>query len=152
MTSSDPILYSPALPQNVSGVLAGRVGAFLVDVLMVGFFWAFFLLVVFVLGFFTFGLAWFLIAPLFPMVAVIYNGLTISGPRRGTIGMRVAGLEMRMIDGREVPFVVAAVHVVFYYLSVTILTPLVLVVGLLRSDRRMLHDLLAGVIVVRRQA
>ncbi len=150
MTSRNPIIRQPIAAPDVSGVLAGRVGAFLVDVVIVGLLWGLFLVVVFVLGFLTFGLAWFLIGPLFPIVAVIYNGLTISGPQRGTIGMRVAGIEMRMADGREVPFVVAAVHAIFYYVSVVILTPLVLLFGLFRADRRLLHDLLAGVIAIRR--
>jgi uncharacterized RDD family membrane protein YckC len=45
---------------------------------------------------------------------------------------------------------IAAVHAIFYYVSVSFLTPLILLVGLFRSDSRMLHDLLAGVIAVRR--
>jgi uncharacterized RDD family membrane protein YckC len=106
--------------------------------------------VLLVLGFVTFGLSWFLIAPLFPIVAVLYNALTISGRRRGTWGMRMFGVEIRTMSGQTPPFVVAAVHALFFYVSVSALTPFVLLVGLLRDDRRLLHDLLAGLIAVRR--
>ena len=135
---------------TTTGVLGGRVLAYLVDLVVVFFLWAIFVTVLTVLGFVTFGLAWLLIAPLFPIVAVLYSGLTISGPRRGTIGMRMAGVQVQNTDGQPVPFVVAAVHAIFFYVSVSMLTPLVLLFGLFRSDRRLLHDLLAGLIAVRR--
>ncbi len=64
--------------------------------------------------------------------------------------MRMFGVEMRMSTARPAPFVVAAVHAVFFYVSVSMLTPLVLLFGLFRDDRRLLHDLLAGLIAVRR--
>ena len=84
-------------------------------------------------------------------VALVYNGITVSGPRHGTWGMRTFGIEMRMAEsGGPVPFVVAAVHAIFFYVSVTFLTPVVLLFGLFRSDRRLLHDLFAGTITVRR--
>ena len=137
------------VPQT-SGVLAGRVGAWLIDVCVVAALWLFFSAVLLVLGFLTFGLAWVLLAPLFPLIAVIYSGLTVSGPRRGTWGMRMTGVEMRTMSGQTPGFVVAAVHAIFFYVTVSTLTPLVLLFGLVRDDRRLLHDLLAGLIAVRR--
>jgi uncharacterized RDD family membrane protein YckC len=65
--------------------------------------------------------------------------------------MRLFGVRLQMAEsGGEVSFLIAAVHAIFYYVSVSFLTPLILLVGLFRSDSRMLHDLLAGVIAVRR--
>jgi uncharacterized RDD family membrane protein YckC len=145
---STPVRYTPAV--DTSGVLGGRVGAWLVDFCVIGLLWAIFSVALFILGFLTFGLAWFLLAPLFPIIAVIYSGLTVSGPRRGTFGMRMFGVEMRTTSGQTAPFIVAAVHAVFFYISVSTLTPLVLLFGLFRDDRRLLHDLLAGLIAVRR--
>lgn len=141
----------PATP-NVSGVLAGRTVAFFVDLIFISLIWGslFFVLMI-PLGILTAGLIWFLVPPLFPIVALLYNGFTIGGRKQATIGMRLFGVKMQMAEsGGEVSFLIAAVHAIFYYVSVTILTPLVLIVGLLRSDGRMLHDLLAGVIAVRR--
>ncbi|MBU3732026.1 MAG: RDD family protein [Beijerinckiaceae bacterium] len=141
----------PTAP-NVSGVLAGRTIAFFVDLLFIGLIWAalFFVLMI-PLGIITAGLIWFLVPPLFPVIALLYNGFTISGRKQATPGMRLFGIKMQMAEsGGSVSFLIAAVHAIFYYVSVTILTPLILLVGILRSDGRMLHDLLAGVIAVRR--
>ncbi|MHB2165995.1 RDD family protein [Alsobacter sp. R-9] len=142
----------PAYPSapDVRGVLGARIGAFCVDVVVVFFLWLLFTVVLFVLGFLTFGLSWLLLAPLFPIVALLYNGLTVSGRHRGTIGMRLFGVEMRTVSGNTPAFVVAAVHALFYYVTVTTLTPFILLFGLVREDRRMIHDLLSGVIAVRK--
>jgi uncharacterized RDD family membrane protein YckC len=145
-TSVTPYVPAP----DTAGVLGGRMGAWFIDVCVIGLLWAIFSVALFVLGFLTFGLTWMLLAPLFPIIAVIYSGLTVSGRHRGTIGMRVFGVEMRTMSGQTAPFIVAAVHAVFFYVSISTLTPLVLLFGLFRDDRRLLHDILAGLIAVRR--
>lgn len=152
MSQVPPIVRGPvfdAVP-DTRGMLGSRVAAFCVDFIAIGIIWLAFVVVLLILGFVTFGLSWFLIAPLFPVVAVLYNALTVSGRRRGTWGMRMFGVEIRTMSGQTAPFVVAAVHALFFYVSVSALTPFVLLVGLLRDDRRLLHDLLAGLIAVRR--
>ena len=136
-------------PPGLKGVLASRVFAFFFDaivitIMVVVLFWLFF-----VLGFFTFGLSWFLIPPLFWLTALIYNGVTISGRSHATLGMRLFGIELVGIDGRPLSFLTAAVHAVLFYISVSVLTLLILLVGLVRDDRRMLHDLLTGAIAQR---
>lgn len=96
----------------------------------------------------TFGLSLFVLPPLFPLIAFFYNGLFVSGRRMATPGMRITDLEMRLVDGGRVPFIVAAVHAVLFYISW--LFPVIFLVSLLASDKRCLHDMLAGVIIVRR--
>ena len=97
----------------------------------------------------TFGLSLVLLPPLFPFVAFFYNGLSVSGSRMATPGMRAADLQMRMdSDGARVPFIYAAVHAVLFYLSW--MFPPVLLVPLVTADKRCLHDILSGVIFVRR--
>ncbi len=147
-TTPQPMPTAP----NVSGVLAGRTVAFFVDLIFISLIWgALFFVLMIPLGIITAGLIWFLVPPLFPIIALLYNGFTISGRKQATPGMRLFGVKMQMAEsGGEVSFLIAAVHAIFYYVSVTILTPLILLVGVLRSDGRMLHDLLAGVIAVRR--
>lgn len=136
-------------PPGLRGVLASRIFAFFFDaiiiaLMVVGLAW-----ILFVLGFFTFGLSWFLIPPLFWLTALIYNGVTISGRRHSTLGMRIFGIELIGTDGRPLSFLAAAVHAVLFYISVSVFTVLILLVGLVRDDRRMLHDLLTGAIAVR---
>ena len=97
----------------------------------------------------TFGLSLLLLPPLFPFVAFFYNGLSVSGPRMATFGMRAAGLELRMADnGGRVPFVYAAIHAVLFYFSW--MFPPVFLLSLFTPDKRCLHDMLSGVIFTRR--
>lgn len=96
----------------------------------------------------TLGLSLFFVPPLFPFVAFFYNGLTVSGWRMATPGMNAMDLEMRCVDGSRVPFLNAAVHAVLFYVSW--MFPPIFLVSLLSSDKRCLHDMLAGVIVSRR--
>lgn len=151
VSTRDPgpvVTYAPV--EDGAGVLGARLGAWVVDVCVISILWLVFALALFILGFLTFGLAWTLLGPLWPIVAVLYSGFTVSGSQRATLGMRLFGVELRTLAGQTAPFVVAAVHAVFFYVSVSMLTPLVLLFGLFRQDRRLLHDLLAGLIAVRR--
>ncbi|MDB5594586.1 MAG: domain containing protein [Hyphomicrobiales bacterium] len=151
-SSVSPQAFWPArLPYAaLAGVRTRRIGAICLDLIAITIIFTAVLMVLFVLGIVTFGLTWFLIPPLFPAIALFYNGMTISGWRMATPGMRAMDLEMRTSDGGRVPFLTAAVHAVLFYLSWTILTPLVLLVSLIANDKRCLHDIVAGVVVTRR--
>jgi uncharacterized RDD family membrane protein YckC len=51
-------------------------------------------------------------------------------------------------SGARVPFINAAAHAVLFYLSWFF--PLLFLVSLVDGEKRCLHDMLAGVVVVRR--
>ncbi len=90
-----------------------------------------------------------ILPPLFPLVAFFYNGLSVSGRKMGTPGMRALDLEMRSNgDGGRVSFLAAAVHAVLFYFSLSF--PFIFLWTLFAENKRLLHDLLADVIVVRR--
>ena len=59
-------------------------------------------------------------------------------------------LEVRLTNGQPVPFLNAAVHGVLFWLSWYLTGGLVLLTSLVTADKRCLHDILAGVVVVRR--
>jgi len=97
----------------------------------------------------TLGFALFFLPPLWPIVAFFYNGLSVSGRNMATPGMRAMDLEMRMDeDGARVPFVNAAVQAVLFYMSWFF--PPIFLVSLIDAEKRCLHDILAGVVIVRR--
>jgi uncharacterized RDD family membrane protein YckC len=98
---------------------------------------------------FTLGLSFFFLPPLWPIVAFFYSGVSMSSSRMATPGMRAMGLEVRMRDtGAPVPFLNAAAHGAFFYLSWFF--PLVFLVTLVDNEKRFLHDIVSGVIVLRR--
>lgn len=134
----------------LDGVRTRRMLALLFDLIFITVIVAVAFVFLLVLGVLTLGLSWLLIPFLYPIVALFYNGVTISGPNRATPGMRMMDLEMRLTDGYSVPFIYAAVHAVLFYLSWTILTPAILLVCLFTRNKRCLHDILAGVVVTRR--
>ncbi len=136
----------------LEGVRTRRTLAILFDLMFVTIIVAIAFMLLLVLGVLTFGLSWLAIPFLYPVVALFYNGMTISGPNMATPGMRMMDLEMRLTDGHRVPFIYAAVHAVLFYLSWTLLTPFVLLASLVLRNKRCLHDMLAGVVVTRRAA
>jgi uncharacterized RDD family membrane protein YckC len=144
--SSRPADAWSALPREaLAGVRTRRIVAVALDLVLVTILsfviWALLLIV-------TLGLSLLLLPPLFPFVAFFYNGFTIAGWRRATPGMKAMDLEMRLTNGLPVPFLYAAVHAVLFYVSW--LFPPVLLVSLVTTDKRCLHDIFAGVVVVRR--
>jgi uncharacterized RDD family membrane protein YckC len=150
----DPIEIIPPYeerdyPPPVSGVLGSRLLAYFVDLMVIGLLVIFYSFLASLLGFFTFGLTWFFVPIMLPLVALFYNGFTLSGPYRATWGMRLVGVEMRMRNGGRVNFLVAAVHAVMFYMLNYCFTPMILLFGLLRSDRRLAHDLLTDTIIIR---
>jgi uncharacterized RDD family membrane protein YckC len=143
---SAPMFVEAYLPPGaVAGVRIRRIVALVFDLVVVSIL-AFALWLA--LAVLTFGLSLFILPPLFPIVAFFYNGLTVSGYRMATPGMRAMDLEMRLTDSARVPFLNAAVHAVLFYVST--MFPPVFLVSLLSADKRCLHDMLAGVVVTRR--
>jgi uncharacterized RDD family membrane protein YckC len=151
-----PHAYDPATqPELFEGVLARRVVAFLIDVLIISVPLAFLGIFIFMFGLVTFGLGWFLylgFGPLAVIWALLYYGLTFGSAASATIGMRMMDLEMRTWYGAPAYFVLGAVHAIGYWLTVSFLTPLVLLVGLFNERRRLLHDMLVGTIVINNAA
>jgi uncharacterized RDD family membrane protein YckC len=79
---------------------------------------------------------------------LIYYGTTFGSPASATIGMRLMGLEMRTWYGAPCYFVLGAVHAVAFYISMSALSPLVLLVCFFNARQRLLHDILLGTVVI----
>lgn len=130
----------------LAGVRSRRILAVCIDLIFVSILVALLWIAAIVL---TLGLALFFLPPLWPIVAFFYNGLTVSGRNMATPGMRMMDLEMRMHDtGSRVPFLNAAAQAVLFYVSWFF--PPIFLVSLVDSEKRCLHDILAGVVMVRR--
>jgi uncharacterized RDD family membrane protein YckC len=151
-----PHAYDPARnPELFRGVLGRRFIAFVLDVVIIMLPVAFAAVLIFFLGLVTFLLGWALFWLLYPAAlvwALVYCGTTLGGPASATIGMRLMGLEMRTWYGAPAYFVLGAAHAIVFWITVTILTPLVLVVGLLNERQRLLHDILIGTVVINNPA
>lgn len=138
-------------PELFRGVLARRVFAFLLDLIVISIPIILGYLFIAVFGLITLGLGWALFWPAWPasvLWAIIYYGACIGGPHSATLGMRVMDLELRTWYGAPGYFLLGAMHAVLFWISVSVLSPLVLLVGLFNSRRRLLHDIVLGTVVI----
>ncbi len=135
------------------GVLSRRFFAYLIDILIIFGLITLLAIAIFVFGIFTLTLGWWLYGLLFPpMVAIVYNALTIGGPAQSTVGMRMMGLKVvDAASGGPVDKITAAVHALLFYVAAgtLVLWAIDLFIGFARADRRLGHDLVTGVVLVR---
>jgi uncharacterized RDD family membrane protein YckC len=151
-----PHAFDPVTrPELFAGVLERRLVAFLIDLIVItvplGLFAAF----IMIFGLMTLGLGFFLFfiyGPIAVVWALLYYGMTLGSPASATLGMRVMDLEMRTWYGAPCYFLLGAVHAVAFWLSVSFLTPFVLLVGLFNARKRLLHDIVLGTVVINSRA
>lgn len=141
---------SPAMMDEwlTGGVLPRRAAAFVVDVLLIAVLvvglWAVLLL----FGVLTLGLGFPLLG-LLPAVPPLYHFLFLAGPLSATPGQALMGLVVRRNGDLGRPDVLEAlVSVIGFYVTLA-LGAVLLVVAVLSTRRRTLHDMLAGLVVVR---
>jgi uncharacterized RDD family membrane protein YckC len=147
-----PHAFDPwAEPELFRGVLTRRVFAFLIDLIVLSIPVILAVMFIAVFGLITLGLGWvlfWLVSPAAVIWAVIYYGASLGGPHSATLGMRVMDLELRTWYGAPGYFVLGAMHAVLFWISISFLTPLVLLVGLFNARRRLLHDVVLGTVVI----
>ena len=147
-----PHAYDPATqPELFEGVLARRMAAFIIDLIVIALPLIAAGTFIFFLGLLTFGLGWalyWLLSPASVLWALFYYGWTFGSAASATLGMRVMEIEMRTWYGAPAYFVLGAVHAVVYWISVSVLTPFILLVGLFNTRKRLLHDMLVGTVVI----
>ena len=151
-----PHVYDPAAsPELFEGVLARRVVAFAIDLILISIPVIVVAMFILAFGIVTFGLGWALFLLLWPATvvwALVYYGLGFGNPASATIGMRVMDLEMRTWYGAPAYFLLGAVHGLVYWITVSMLTPFVLAVGFFNARGRLLHDILLGTVVINNPA
>jgi uncharacterized RDD family membrane protein YckC len=147
-----PHAFDPwSQPELFRGVLTRRTFAFLIDLVVLAIPVILACIFIFVFGLVTFFLGWMLYALVYPATivwAVIYYGACLGGPHSATLGMRVMDLELRTWYGAPGYFVLGAMHAVLFWVSISFLTPFILLVGLFNGRRRLLHDIVLGTVVI----
>ena len=147
-----PHAYDPATqPELFEGVLARRVVAFLIDLVVIAVPLAILAIFIVMFGLVTLGLGWFLFLLYWPLAviwALVYYGLTFGSAKSATIGMRMVDLEMRTWYGAPAYFVLGAVHAIAFWFTVSFFTPFVLLVAFFNQRRRLLHDILLGTVII----
>ena len=138
-------------PELFRSVLTRRVFAFLIDLVVLSVPVILGYIFIFVFGIVTLGLGWMLFWLAWPATvvwAIVYYGASIGGPSSATVGMRLMDLELRTWYGAPGYFVLGATHAVLFWVTVSFLTPFVVLVGPFNGRRRLLHDFVLGTVVV----
>lgn len=143
-----------AHPEYFWAITRKRVMAYLLDLLVV----AGLAMIVWFIGVFLSVLTLGLLFPLkvlaLALLPLAYHILTLAGPRSATFGMRAMGVRLVSIapdaeawGGRPTLFQ-AMIQTVAFYGSLALTSSLILLVALFNPRRRMLHDWLAGTMVI----
>jgi uncharacterized RDD family membrane protein YckC len=138
-------------PELFRGVLTRRVFAFLIDLVVLSIPVILACMFIAVFGVVTLGLGWalfWLVSPASVIWALVYYGASLGGPHSATLGMRVMDLELRTWYGAPSYFILGAMHAVLFWLSISLLTPFVLLIGPFNGRRRLLHDFVLGTVVI----
>src|SRR5215475_10687693 len=144
----DPYLQ----PELFRGVPTRRVFAFIVDLLVLCIPVILAVLFIALFGLITLGLGWalfWLVWPATVIWALVYYAATLGGPHSATIGMRLMDLEMRTWYGAPAYYLLGAMHAVLFWISLSVLSPFVILVGLFNPRRRLLHDCLLGTVIIK---
>lgn len=137
-------------PELFEGILTRRVFAFLIDCVIMGILVTIVTLVAGVLGIFTFGLAWLSIPIIVPVTFIAYYAVTLGSSSRATLGMRAMDIVLTPTRETRLDGWMAMIHVVLFWISTAILTPFIVLIGLFTNRRQLLHDMVAGTLMVRR--
>jgi uncharacterized RDD family membrane protein YckC len=147
-----PHAYDPVMnPELFEGVLSRRIVAFVVDLVILSIPVVLASIFIFAFGIVTLGLGFMLYGLLYPATVIwvlVYFGVTLGGPSSATIGMRLMDLEMRTWYGAPAYFVLGAVHAIVFWVSITALSPFIVLVAFFNERRRLLHDIVLGTVVI----
>ena len=137
---SDPALFD--------GVMARRVVAYILDGFAIGALALVAWMLLAGLSVLTFGLTWPLMAIL-AVLPLLYHSLTIAA-MGATPGMCILDVEVRLLNGMRPDLPHAVLLTILFYATVSLTSGLVLLVALFNRRSRCLHDMLTGVVTVRR--
>lgn len=137
-------------PELFDGVLQRRMVAYAIDfvfLLLIAIVIAF---VGLVAGFLTLGLGWLAIPIVAPIAVLAYYAATLGSYRRATPGMQAMDIILTPTRGAPLDGWRILLHPLLFWLTIWISWPLSLVFALFTPRQQMVHDLIAGTLMVRR--
>lgn len=147
MIGQDPVAHA----DRYHNILTRRFLAWLVDSAMIALLAVAAFALLLVTNIVTLGLMMLPVTLGFALVPLLYYTIAQGGTSAGTPGMRLLGIVLRCQDGRHPGYGRALLRTLLYFASVSLLSPLVLLIMLCNGRRRAAHDVLSGTVVVNRQ-
>lgn len=137
-------------PELFENVLPRRVIAYVIDMVIISFFVLAVGLVGLVLGLLTFGLAWLAMPLVIPVVILVYYIVTLGSAARATIGMQAMDIVLTPTRGAPLDGWKILIHPIVFWITIWIAWPVSLAFALFTPRQQMVHDLIAGTLMVRR--
>jgi uncharacterized RDD family membrane protein YckC len=137
-------------PELFEGVLLRRVVAYMIDFGLLVAMSAIIAIIGVVAGFLSFGLGWMILPFVIPLAILGYYAVTLGSPMRATIGMAMMDIVLTPARGRPLDGWKILIHPLIFWITVWIAWPISLIVALLTPRREMVHDLIAGTLMLRR--
>ena len=145
------VLPDPATaPELFENVLPRRVAAYFIDVAIMGAMVLAIAIVGLIAGFLTIGLAWVALPIVIPLAILAYYAATLGSPRRATIGMTAMDLVLTPTRGRPLDGWQILIHPIVFWITVWLAWPFSLLFALFTPRQQMVHDLIAGTLMLRR--
>lgn len=146
-----PDLPDPAsAPELFESVLTRRVMAFFIDCAIMILLTTVISITGVIAGFFTLGLAWIALPIVIPLVLLGYYAATLGSHNRATIGMQAMDLVLTPTRGAPLDGWKILIHPLAFWITVWLAWPISLLFALLTPRREMVHDLIAGTLMLRR--
>ena len=133
------------------GVISRRCWAWLIDLVLIGILLCLLWWVLVLFGVLTAGLGFATLGAL-PFVPFCYHLFSLLGRASATPGQKVMGLTVRRNDDLGPPTPAQAVISTLLFYATLATSGLLLLLVLFTRRRRALHDLIGGLVVVRRKA
>lgn len=143
------LMLEPGEEELLAGVRRRRVVAWAVDTVVLVILGLCLALVWVVLGFVTLGLTWGLLVWL-PALPLVYNALWVASPASATPGQMALGLIVRRDEDLGPPSLAQAVIWAVGYAITIACGAIWFVASLVIVHKRCLHDLVSGLVLVRR--
>ena len=136
-------------PELFDNLLARRVMAYIVDIMIISVIVGAALLGTLIVGFVTLGLGWLSLPIILPLSVLAYYAVTLGSHERATIGMRMFDLVLTPTKGAPLDGWKVLVHPFVFWLTIWIFWPL-LFIGLFTARRQLIHDMITSTMMVRR--
>jgi len=139
-----------SFPELFDSLLKRRMFAYVIDLLILAFIVSAVMILGLVAGIVTLGLALPALVFAVPISIVGYYALTLGSQKRATVGMGMMDIVLTPTRGQPLDGWRAFAHPLVFWITCWVLAPFSLMVALFMPRRQMLHDLIVGVLMVRR--
>lgn len=145
------VLPDPASnPDLFEGLLVRRAIAYVIDTAIIAAITLALAVVGLVLGLFTLGLGWLALPFVIALAILGYYAGTLGSASRATVGMKAMDIVLTPARGAPLDGWAILIHPIVFWVTIWVSWPFTILFALFTPRQQLLHDLIAGTLMVRR--